>query len=94
MELETRGGNIKTLMIPNKLQKLINQLDCEIIYLESALRHIQSSLTKDGFPKKGRDRPRLSTFTLNAELETGIKLVKKICNKYTKKAKEQNEERI
>ena len=73
-------------MKQSHLQKLINQLDDNIIYLESALEHIQSYLRKDGFPKKYPNKKTLMSrkaFSLNWELEDGIKIAKKIA-KYAK----------
>ena len=71
----------EALKTQEKIGKLINKLDTQIIYLESALDHIDCAISedKDGKPIQ---RPVSNPMGMSAELTDGIDIVKQICEKY------------
>jgi len=67
----------------DKLNKLISKLKMEMIYMDGAMEHIKSHLSKD---KDGRtiEEPIKASQTVYTDLKDGMKLIHKIIEEYRK----------
>ena len=69
--------------MPKDLQKLINKLRHELMYMEGALDHINCCVDIKDERGIERDKPVTSAGTMSSDLTDGINLVKQICEKYS-----------
>jgi len=74
-------------MIPKELQQIINDLEDQLPYMETALDHINCAISVDGT----KQRPVTNPIGMSSDLTDGINLLRKLCNEYSNTEENKNE---